>query len=126
MGRKIFSGIDSILLEFHNKVKDDLQIISNGNDVPYTYSSLSRLFDLMTLENERSRITNEESRTNMKHSSSLSRTLDEGTSIGTNTQSEKSESHQEDTSSVGESDNESYSDSSFIPEDDSEAQGNEK
>lgn len=117
MGRKIFSGIDSILLEFHNKVKDDLQIISDENYVPYTYSSLSRLFDLMTLENQRSRISNEESRTNTKPPTSSSRTLEEGTSIGTNTQREKSE----DTSSVGESDNESYSDSSFIPEDDSEA-----
>ena len=108
MRRKIFSGIDSILLEFHNKVKDKLLVIPNENNVSHMYSCLSRIFDLTTknlLENRYNRSTDKGCRTNLEEEETM-------------TGRSKSEYHREDTLDVGESDDGSYSDSSFIPEDD--------
>ena len=101
MTRKILYDIDSILLEFHNTVKNKLLVIHDVNNVSHNYSSLSRLFDAMTiklLENRCNRNPNEECRT------SCSTNLEEESITGENTS--------------GDRDDGSYSDSSFIPEDD--------
>jgi hypothetical protein len=73
----------------------------------------------MILDNRSNRNTNEEDRIIIEHPNSSSRTFgQEGTITTGKIHNEKDESHKEGTFDIEESDDRSYSDSSFIPEDD--------
>lgn len=119
MAKKIFPEFPSILFEYHNKLKEELLIAQLENDDSLMHSALSKAFDAISQQSCNTRVNNDitvEERV-QPLTSFKEKKLEEGNAHKIKVEPNLSDHHRDkDLRNSQESEDESYSDFSFIPE----------
>jgi len=120
MKRKIFPEIDSILVEFYNKLQNQSPSVNVTRDDLFPISSLSKIFDLMIHQLSDNDICHAVTQENVTETSQVlpSKTNETAENCEQSVKCDKNQSNNQGASCTEQSDEESYSEFSFLSEDD--------